>query len=248
MAARPFSTFTATGTNGDKLTYNMDELPEGTTIYAIPQEGTPYEYRLQRDSDNNLAWFAYRDGKTVNPHHGNSGTTIVRYALQRPRHATVITTPTRAKQEKNTTSDWAGVQFQPISPLPRSLKLTSEDAMREVLTWVGALWANSVLRVGAVKNRKVDWDNLELHADPDNIYEIAFHSVWGLDSLPREAAESYGSAQNALSMHLRYWGDCTVEDRYDEWDETYLTHLQRLYDIDRLPWPTKTVLTLRRSG
>lgn len=143
--------------------------------------------------------------------------------------------------------DWAGVQFQPISPLPRSLKLTSEDAMREVLTWVGALWANSVLRVGAVKNRKVDWGNLELHADPDNIYEIAFHSVWGLDSLPREAAESYGSTQNALSMHLRYWGDCTVEDRYDEWDETYLTHLQRLYDIDRLPWPTKTVLTLRRS-
>jgi hypothetical protein len=144
--------------------------------------------------------------------------------------------------------DWSGVQFQPISQLPKSLKLTSEDAMREVLTWVGALWVNSVLRVGAVKNRKVDWDNLELHADPDNIYEIAFHSVWGLDSLPREAAECYGSAQNALSMHLRYWGDCTVEDRYDEWDETYLTHLQRLYDIDRLPWPTKTVLTLRRSN
>lgn len=144
--------------------------------------------------------------------------------------------------------DWSGVQFQPISQLPKSLKLASEDAMREVLTWVGALWVNSVLRVGAVKNRKVDWGNLELHADPDNIYEIAFHSVWGLDSLPREAAECYGSAQNALSMHLRYWGDCTVEDRYDEWDETYLTHLQRLYDIDRLPWPTKTVLTLRRSN
>ena len=102
--------------------------------------------------------------------------------------------------------DWSGVQFQPISQLPKSLKLASEDAMREVLTWVGALWVNSVLRVGAVKNRKVNWDNLELHADPDNIYEIAFHSVWGLDSLPREAAECYGSAQNALSMHLRYWG------------------------------------------
>lgn len=48
-------------------------------------------------------------------------------------------------------------------------------------------------------------------------------------------------------MHIRYWGDCTVEREYDEWDETYLTHLQRLYDIDRLPWPTKTVLILRRS-
>ena len=54
-------------------------------------------------------------------------------------------------------------------------------------------------------------------------------------------------AQGDLSAHIRYWGDCTVEQQYDEWDETYLTHLQRLYDIDRLPWPTKTVLALRRS-
>lgn len=137
MAARPFSTFTATGTNGDKLTYNMDELPEGTTIYAIPQEGTPYEYRLQRDSDNNLAWFAYRDGKTVNPHHGNSGTTIVRYALQRPRHATVITTPTRAKQEKNTTSNSVGRNvigndlLENVTSLNRSLARAAIAAARK---------------------------------------------------------------------------------------------------------------------
>ena len=137
MAARPFSTFTATGTNGDKLTYNMDELPEGTTIYVIPQEGTPYEYRLQRDSDNNLAWFAYRDGKTVNPHHGNSGTTIVRYALQRPRHATVITTPTRAKQEKNTTSNSGGRNvigndlLENVTSLNRSLARAAIAAARK---------------------------------------------------------------------------------------------------------------------
>lgn len=37
------------------------------------------------------------------------------------------------------------------------------------------------------------------------------------------------------------------EGGYDEWDETYLERFQRLYDIDRLPWPTKTVLVLRRT-
>lgn len=42
--------------------------------------------------------------------------------------------------------------------------------------------------------------------------------------------------------------DCTVEQQYDEWDERYLESLQRLYDIDRLPWPTKSALTLRRSN
>lgn len=53
--------------------------------------------------------------------------------------------------------------------------------------------------------------------------------------------------QGAFGTHIRYWGDCTVERRYDEWDEGYLEHFQRLYDIDRLPWPTKTVLVLRRT-
>lgn len=93
MAARPFRTFTATTTSGRTYTQDIDELPEGTVIYVHPEEGTPYEYRLQRDINNRLAWFAYRDGKTVNPNFGSDGATIVRYALQRPKRATV-TTPT----------------------------------------------------------------------------------------------------------------------------------------------------------
>ena len=143
--------------------------------------------------------------------------------------------------------DWTGVRFQLHSQSPRMLKATSTGAMREILTWVGALAMNGVIRIGNVNNYKIDWNNLELHADPASIYEIAFHSVWGPGSLPRESTERYGEAHSDLSAHIRYWGDCTVEQQYDEWDETYLTHLQRLYDIDRLPWPTKTVLVLRRS-
>ena len=143
--------------------------------------------------------------------------------------------------------DWTGVRFQLHSQPPRMLKATSEEAMREILTWVGALAVNGVIRIGNVNNYRIDWGNLELHADPASLYEIAFHSVWGHESLPRESAEWYGEAQSDMSAHIRYWGDCTVEQQYDEWDDTYLTHLQRLYDIDQLPWPTKTVLVLRRN-
>ena len=144
--------------------------------------------------------------------------------------------------------DWTGVRFQLRSELPQSLKVKSEDAMHEVLAWVGALAMNKVVRVGSAKTCKIDWDNLEIHADPASLYEIAFHSVWGLDSLPRESGEWYSEVQGTFGTHIRYWGKaCTVEREYDEWDETYLEHFQRLYDIDRLPWPTKTVLVLRRN-
>lgn len=110
MAARPFSTFTATTASGRTYTQDINDLPEGTVIYVYPEEGTPYEYRLQRDINNRLAWFAYRDGKTVNPNFGSDGATIVRYALQRPKRATV-TVPTginagtvnnMGKKEENT--------------------------------------------------------------------------------------------------------------------------------------------------
>lgn len=114
MAARPFRTFTATTTSGRTYTQDINELPEGTVIYVHPEEGTPYEYRLQRDINGQLAWFAYRDGKTVNPNFGSDGATIVRYALQRPKRAT-ITTPTginagtvnnnTGKKEENTTNN-----------------------------------------------------------------------------------------------------------------------------------------------
>lgn len=93
MAARPFSTFTATTASGRTYTQDINDLPEGTVIYVHPEEGTPYEYRLQRDINAHLAWFAYRDGKTVNPNFVSDGATIVRYALQRPKRAT-ITIPT----------------------------------------------------------------------------------------------------------------------------------------------------------
>ncbi len=35
--------------------------------------------------------------------------------------------------------DWSGVRFQARSELPQSLKVKSEDTMREVLAWIGAL-------------------------------------------------------------------------------------------------------------
>lgn len=43
MAARPFSTFTATTASGRTYTQDINGLPEGTVIYVHPEEGTPYE-------------------------------------------------------------------------------------------------------------------------------------------------------------------------------------------------------------
>lgn len=50
-----------------------------------------------------------------------------------------------------------------------------------------------------------------------------------------------------FNVVINRWDEYVLEQEYDEWDEGYLEHFQRLYDIGRLPWPTKTVLVLRRT-
>ena len=143
--------------------------------------------------------------------------------------------------------DWAGPNYQIDNEDPKSLKVVSEDAMREVLTWIGALAINKIVHFKGRCTHPVNWDTLEIEADPTSLYEIAFHSVWGLDSLPRESTEPYSQAGSMLATAIRWWREYEPEGGYDEWDEGYLEHFQRLYDIDRLPWPTKTVLVLRRN-
>lgn len=41
--------------------------------------------------------------------------------------------------------DWAGPNYQIDNEDPKSLKVVSEDAMREVLTWIGALAINKIV-------------------------------------------------------------------------------------------------------
>ena len=144
--------------------------------------------------------------------------------------------------------DWSGARFQveEFSNL-KSLNVVSVDAMREVLTWVGALTINKIIHFRGGNDYSVNWDGLKIEANPTNLYEIAFHSVWGLDSLPRESTESYSGTRSMLNVVINGWGEYALEREYDEWDEGYLEHFQRLYVIDRLPWPTKTVLVLRRN-
>lgn len=69
--------------------------------------------------------------------------------------------------------DWAGPNYQIDNEVPKSLKVVSEDAMREVLTWVGALSINKITRFKGKHAHPVNWDTLEIYADPTSLYEIA---------------------------------------------------------------------------
>lgn len=133
---------------------------------------------------------------------------------------------------------------------PFALEVVSKDVNNEVQTWVEALIKNSIINTPWVvkdENDNVIVPYVYKHV-PHQLYEIMFHVVWGLDSIERESKESY-----ALDSHIIEKWICTphnykIVHRYEEYDESYLPHLQKYFKLDSLPWPTKIIYELKKEA
>ena len=70
----------------------------------------------------------------------------------------------------------------------------------------------------------------------------------GLDAIERESREIYTSMITAYNIVDNSTEPDTVvfDTKYDEYDDTYLPHLQKYFLIDELPQHTKSVLTLMK--
>ena len=117
------------------------------------------------------------------------------------------------------------------------------EKLVEIRQWCEAL----------LKNKVIDWFEIDtskyvVTATEFNLLQIMFHVTWGVDALERESRESYTSmitAYNILKESIE--PDTVVFDtKYDEYDNTYLPHLQKYFLIDELPQHTKSVLTLMK--
>lgn len=143
--------------------------------------------------------------------------------------------------------DW-GHGRQPRRPV--ALEVASKDVNDEVQTWVEALIKNSIINTPWItedENDNVIVPYIYKHV-PHYLYEIMFHVVWGLGSLERESKESY-----ALDSHIIEKWICTphnyeIVHQYEEYDETYLPHLQKYFKLDSLPWPTKIIYELKKEA
>lgn len=109
-------------------------------------------------------------------------------------------------------------------------------------------WCDTLL-----KNEIIDWFEIDtskyvVTATEFDMLQIMFHVTWGLDAIERESREIYPSILTAYNIvHESTEPDTVVFDtEYIETDESYLKHLQKYFLIDKLPWHTKSVLTLMK--
>ena len=136
--------------------------------------------------------------------------------------------------------DWANPneieEFFCIEPV-------SELAEKEMDIWVNELLKNSI-----IDNNYSKYKDGSISTNYKNAYEILFHTVWGLKSLSRESKEQYNIEDSIKTWIWNPW-DKSIElkELYREKDETYLPHLQKYFDLDSVPFNTKSIYVFLKN-
>lgn len=129
-----------------------------------------------------------------------------------------------------------------VSSRPQTIEVASE-AVDDVSTWVKALIKQSVINEPYIYKAK---PCRYKHAQKQ-LYEIIFHTVWGLGSLERESKESYAIDSHLINKWICAPHGYKITQTYEEFDESYLPYVQKYFKLDSIPWPTKIIYQLKKN-
>lgn len=114
------------------------------------------------------------------------------------------------------------------------------DKVAEIQLWISALCYNEIIERPIVKPTM----NL-LKTSECDMYEIIFHTVWGVDSIAREARETYNVTHRAQAFGEDY--QLQLVHHQVECDPTYLPHIQRYFDMPAIPFATKGIWVFQKT-
>lgn len=144
--------------------------------------------------------------------------------------------------------DWG---YEPNPKDITSFEVASSTANEEIHTWIKELVKNSIIEKPDIVDHISNEPESDIYVTTkQNIYEIMLHTVWGLGSLEREAQETYSVTPELINKWIcqpHGYRNVKFELNQKEYDETYLSYLQKYFKIDKLPWPTKIIYELRKT-
>ncbi len=138
--------------------------------------------------------------------------------------------------------DWDFTKQQDNELTRKSVPFRMEKLV-EIRKWCDALMKNNIIQWF-----EIDTSKYVVTATEFDMLQIMFHVTWGVDALERESRETYTSMITAFNIVKEAIEPDTVvyDDSCNEYDETYLPHLQKYFLIDELPQHTKSILTLMK--
>lgn len=123
----------------------------------------------------------------------------------------------------------------------QKLVAKDEDATKIIDCWRDALKDNAV--TGPIRKS----NPTTYHAKKADLFELVFHTSWGLESLERESQERYHMTTRQILKSLLYPFDLTLIHAYYQDDDSYLPHLQKYFAINKMPSATKSVHIIQKQ-
>lgn len=133
--------------------------------------------------------------------------------------------------------DWPIIQE---SDKYQKLVAKDQEAAKIIDTWRDALKENAI--TGPIRKS----NPTTYHAKKVDLFELVFHVSWGLESLERESQERYHMTEFQIIQNLLYPFDLTLIHAYHQDDKTYLPHLQKYFNLNSIPSPTKTIHIIQK--
>lgn len=119
----------------------------------------------------------------------------------------------------------------------------------EIKNYAKALYKNAITNESIhIYDPESSWCNIgTVRATEEDLFELMFHTIWGEDSLARESEEKYNTHGAIEKYLLRQHNDLRLVETKEEFDESFLPHLQKYFKIEELPYPTKLVSVYQKS-
>lgn len=115
--------------------------------------------------------------------------------------------------------------------------IMNPDNVAEIELWISALCHNEIIE------RPVVVENI-LQTSEREMYQIIFHTVWGVGSIAREARETYD-----VTSRVRAFGEdysLYLAHHQTEYDPTYLQHIQNYFNVKTIPFATKGIWVFQK--
>lgn len=138
--------------------------------------------------------------------------------------------------------DWNNPDTHKIKWYEDRDKFIKLNKTSEIEAYAKALYENAIIEARLhIFNDGLLYPPGTLCGYDSDIFELIFHVIWGKDSLARESEERYDTSGAIEKYLLRRHDDLKLVETKEEYDESFLPHLQEYFNIEKLPCCTKLV-------
>lgn len=138
--------------------------------------------------------------------------------------------------------DWNNPDVHEIAWYEDRDAFTKLNKTSEIEAYAKALYENTIIEARLhIFNDGLLYPPGTLCGYDSDIFELMFHVIWGEDSLARESEERYDTSGAIEKYLLRRHDDLKLVETKEEYDESFLPHLKKYFNIEELPCRTKLV-------